>query len=522
MVESDVPGTLIAAARRYPQHEAAVFGRERLTYAQLLQRVSRLANGLLGTGLSRTRPVAVLADNSLAYLELYYAVTLAGGILLPLNTRLAPPEVVAILRDAEVGLLFVGPGFEQKATDITALHPTPLVSMPGAIRGSALTSYANLLEGSAHEYVGANPDDAAYIYYTSGSSGRPKGVVLSHRNVLTNALSTSAALGVTEHDVWLHAGPMFHLADAWAVWAITWLGGRHVLERFDAQRTVETITSEHVTLTLLVPTAMDLLADAAAAAGTRLPRLRGLLYGGAPTPRQVFEKVQHRLDAELVHTYGSTETAGTLTVLPASEHLDSSGALRVGSVGRETPLVEITIADDEGQILRPGKVGEILVRGPMVTVGYLGQEELSRSALSGGSYHTGDMGYRDEAGIVWLVGRRSDMIITGGENVYAGEVERVLLGMDQIAEAAVVGLPHPKWTEEVTALVVLTPGHELTLNELRTFTGQYLGGYKVPRALRIVSDLPRNGTGKVDRAELLRRAASCTKETVADEEQLHT
>jgi len=517
MVDSDVPGTLIAAARRYPRREAAVFGRERVTYEQLLQRVSRLAHGLREAGLPRARPVAVLADNCLAYLELYYAVTAAGAILLPLNTRLAPPEIVAILRDADVYLILVGPGFEEKARDISTMHPVPLVPMPGASCEPALASYADLLWPSAHEYRRASPDDAAYIYYTSGSSGRPKGVVLTHRNVLTNALSTALALGLTERDVWLHAGPMFHLADAWAVWAITWLGGRHVLQRFDAERTVETITSENVTLTLLVPTAMRLLADAAAEAGTRLPGLRGLLYGGAPTPRRVLDEVRTRIDAPLVHTYGSTETAGTLCVLPATEQVENPGSLQASPVGRETPLVELRIADDKKGALGPGEVGEILVRGPVVTVGFLGQHQPNDSAFADGYYHTGDMGYRDKSGIVWLVGRGSDMIITGGENVYAGEVERVLLGMDQIADTAVVGLPHPKWTEEVTAFVVLTPGSLLTMSEVRVFASKHLGRYKVPRALRIVDDLPRNAAGKIDRTELRRRATPFTEEALADE-----
>ncbi|HEX4357693.1 MAG TPA: AMP-binding protein [Pseudonocardia sp.] len=498
----DVPGTLVAAARRYPQREAAVGGYERLTYTTLLERVSRLAAGLRGVEPRHARPVAVLSDNSLAYLELYYAVVAAGAILVPLNTRLAPTELAGILRDADVRSMFVGPGLEQRAAEINARYPIRVISMPGASEQSISVHYADLLAAGPGKFADCAPDDIAYLYYTSGTSGRPKGVPLTHRNVLSNALSTAAAVGITERDVWLHAGPMFHLADAWAVWALTWLGGRHVLERFKAERTVATIERERITLTLLVPTAVELLADAAAAAATRLPGLRGLLYGGAPASRRVLEKVRDNLDAPLVHTYGSTETAGTLSVLPAPEHGAGPGAALGSCVGRETPLVEIKVGDGEGREIGHGEVGEILVRGPMVTAGYLGHEELSRAALAGGFYRTGDLGYRDENGALWLVGRGTDMIITGGENVYPGEIERVLLGMDQIAEVAVVGIAHPRWTEEVTAFVVLRPGAQLSLGELRAHAGRYLGGYKIPRTMRIVDELSKNGAGKVDRAAL--------------------
>jgi acyl-CoA synthetase (AMP-forming)/AMP-acid ligase II len=213
-----------------------------------------------------------------------------------------------------------------------------------------------------------------------------------------------------------------------------------------------------------------------------------------------------------VHTYGTTETAGTLTVLPAADHLDSGGNLRSGAVGRETPLADIELADSSGTPVAPGAIGHVTVRGPMVARGYLGQDERTRAAFRQGRYWTGDLGYRDEDGILWLVGRQSDMIITGGENVYASEVERVLQRMDQIADAAVIGVPDPKWTEQVTAFVVLTDGSRLTLTELRDFGRHHLGGYKLPRALHIVPELPRSGAGKIDRSALREISARMTKE----------
>ena len=517
MFACDVPGILGAAAKRFPGREAAVSGRDRITYAALHERAGRVTAGLHRLGARAGSPFAVLADNSLAYLELYFAVPAAGMLLLPLNTRLAEPEISAILTEAGAELLFVGPGYEHIAAEVARVCSVRLIALPGAESGLSAITYERLLDTvpatpgqSARTATAA--DQGAYLYYTSGTSGRAKGVVLTHGNVLANALSTAVAIGLTDQDVWLHAGPMFHLADAWAVWAVTWVGARHVLERFGSERTVSTIGRERVTRTLLVPTALDLLVEAAAAAGTRLPSLMGLLYGGAPTSQRVFEKARGSIDAPLVHTYGSTETAGTLTVLPAVDHLDSDGNLRTGAVGRETPLADIQIADSGGVPAQPGVIGQLTVRGPMVAHGYLGQPERTREVFRDGRYWTGDLGYRDESGILWLVGRQSDMIITGGENVYASEVERVLLRMDQVADAAVIGVPDAKWTEQVTAFVVLADGARLTLPELRDFGRQHLGGYKLPRALHIVPELPRSGAGKIDRPALRQIPTRIAKE----------
>ena len=513
MFAPDVPGILDAAAKRFPGREAAVSGPDRLTYAALRERAGRVAAGLRRLGPRAGSPVAVLADNSLAYLELYFAVPAAGMLLLPLNTRLAEPEITAILAEAGTELLLVGPGYEHVAAEVARGWPVRLIALPGAESGLSAVTYERLLDHApATPAPAAAAGQDAYLYYTSGTSGRAKGVVLTHGNVLAGALSTAAAVGLTDQDVWLHAGPLFHLADAWAVWAVTWLGGRHVLERFGPERTVATITRERVTRTLLVPTALDLLVEAAAAAGTRLPSLAGLLYGGAPTSQRVFEKARASIDAPLVHTYGATETAGTLTVLPAGDHLDPDGNLRSGAVGRETPLADIELADSSGALVALGAIGHVTVRGPMVARGYLGQDERTRAAFRQGRYWTGDLGYRDEGGILWLVGRQSDMIITGGENVYASEVERVLLRMDQVADAAVIGVPDAKWTERVTAFVVLAAGSRLTLAELRDFGRQHLGGYKLPRALLIVPELPRSGAGKIDRSALRQLPARISKE----------
>ena len=518
MFAPDVPGILDAAAKRFPGREAAVSGPDRLTYAALRERAGRVAAGLRRLGPRAGSPVAVLADNSLAYLELYFAVPAAGMLLLPLNTRLAEPEITAILAEAGTELLLVGPGYEHVAAEVARGWPVRLIALPGAESGLSAVTYERLLDHAPATPAPAAAGQDAYLYYTSGTSGRAKGVVLTHGNVLAGALSTAAAVGLTDQDVWLHAGPLFHLADAWAVWAVTWLGGRHVLERFGPERTVATITRERVTRTLLVPTALDLLVEAAAAAGTRLPSLAGLLYGGAPTSQRVFEKARASIDAPLVHTYGTTETAGTLTVLPAGDHLDPDGNLRSGAVGRETPLADIELADSSGALVAPGAIGHVTVRGPMVARGYVGQGERTRAAFRQGRYWTGDLGYRDESGILWLVGRQSDMIKTSGSNVAPAEVEICLSTFPEIMQAFVLGVPHPTHEQVVVALVVPwssetgEPG-KLDTVDITARLRQQLSSFKVPTQMFVVPEdqVPWLPSQKPDRRALTRLAEELAK-----------
>jgi len=262
---------------------------------------------------------------------------------------------------------------------------------------------------------------------------------------------------------------------------------------------------------LLVPTALDMLSMAAADQGPGPASVEAIIYGGAPMPPPPYAALRERLDASLVHTYGITETSGVCTCLQAAEHEDAeSGKSRIASIGRETPLIDIDIVDGNGAAVAADVVGEIRVNSPAVMKGYWGKDEQTREVLSGSSYLTGDLGRRDEEGFLWLTDRKKDMIISGGENVYALEVERVLSLQPDVADVAVVGAPDERWGERVCAVLQLAPDRDLTLEDLREFARRDLAGYKLPRQLMVVESLPRTGTGKIDKAsvrKLVREAA---------------
>jgi long-chain acyl-CoA synthetase len=295
------------------------------------------------------------------------------------------------------------------------------------------------------------------------------------------------------------------------------LGGRQVMMRFAPEDTVDTMVAEGATHTLLVPTALDMLSEAAAARGNRLSGTQAIIYGGAPMPPQLLGKIQERIDAPLVHTYGITETSGVCTVLHADEHEDSeTGKSRLESIGRETPLVEIDIVDDQGRQVQTGEVGEIRVSSPAVMSGYLGKPKETAEVLSGSSYLSGDMGRRDEEGFLWLTDRKKDMIISGGENVYALEVERVLGRHPAVEAVAVVGVPEERWGERVCAVVQLAPGENVALEELQKLAREHLAGYKIPREMLVLESLPRTGTGKIDKRRVREHARAVVPSDVED------
>jgi long-chain acyl-CoA synthetase len=497
-------GSLVQRAERlWGGREAVVDGERRLTYRALCAWATRLGSGLRGLGLAPGERVAFLGDNSLEFLVAYLGIPTAGLVLLPLNARLAAEEIRYILDDAGCAMLIVGRGYEERATRacaganvrLIACGPEPL----GDVTYDALIERGR--EGVPREAAAA--DDLAYLYYTSGTTGRPKGVMLSHANVLAGALSGCAALDLTGGATWLHAGPMFHLADAFAIWAFTWLGGRHVAARFDPQAAVRAIVEEGVTHTLMVPTAVSLLLDAAEARGQRLERVRGLLYGGAAMPPGLYQRAREALACPLVGTYGTTETSGLCTVLAADEHEDAeSGVSRVESVGKDVPLLDLALLDDAGQPVAAGAIGEVVASGPAVMLGYWNAPEQTAEVLRDGALRTGDVARRDADGYLYLVDRKKDLIISGGENVYALEVERVLSQHPAVHEIAVVGRPDPRWGETVCAVVRAAPGQTVTLDALRRFGREHLAGYKLPRVLRLVDGLPRTGSGKVNKAAL--------------------
>ncbi len=354
-----------------------------------------------------------------------------------------------------------------------------------------------------------NEEDTAQIYYTSGTTAQGKGVVLSHRNVYMHALGAIAEFKLEDSDVWLHAAPMFHLADGWATWSITWVGGVHVVvPEFRERMVLETMEREGVTATNLIPTMLNALVNYPDVGKYDYSRLRLLLSGGSPVARKLVEQAMRVFGCEYAQTYGMTETSPYLTVSTLKDHLRSLSEeeqMRYRSAtGREFITIELRVVNDRGEDVRPDgeEVGEIIVRGDSVMKGYWNLPQVTEAAFDDGWLRTGDMAVIDEEGYVTIVDRRRDMIITGGENVYSVEVEDVLYSHPDILEAAVIGVPDEKWGEAVKAVVVLKGSKRATEEEIIQYCKERLAHFKAPKSVDIVSSLPRTGSAKIAKVAL--------------------
>jgi acyl-CoA synthetase (AMP-forming)/AMP-acid ligase II len=333
--------------------------------------------------------------------------------------------------------------------------------------------------------------------------------MLSHKNVMTHALGTIAEIHLTDRDVWIHVAPLFHLADAWATWAITWVGGTHVLVReFDSKTVLETIEREKVTLTNLIPTMLNLMVNSSEVGKYDYSSLRVLLSGGAPIAPEVVKKIVQTFKCDYIQTYGMTETSPYLTLSLLKGHLkqlDEPEQLRFKSkTGREFIGVELKVVNDRGKEVKQDEkeVGEIIVRGDIVTKGYWKLPEETAKAIRDGWLYTGDMAVIDEEGYVTIVDRKKDMILTGGENVYSTEVENVLYMHPAILECAVVGVPDEKWGEAVKGIVVIKQGQTATEQEIILFCKDRIAHYKAPKSIDFIEALPRTGSGKIQKKGL--------------------
>jgi long-chain acyl-CoA synthetase len=494
-------GELIAmSGRTFADRPAVVAGDVRLSYAEFADRVARLATALEDMGCTRGSRVALLSQNSLPVLELHFAVATVGATIVPLNTRFTGSELAGCLENAGAELIMV-------TGELAGRLPEqgPTVFVIDAIGPDGLTQYEALVAGSEpRASVEQNPPEVAAIFYTSGSTGRPKGVQLTHDSVLAGAMSCALAVGLDARSTWLHASPMFHLADAWAIWAATLLGACHVIERFEGSRTLQTLQREHVSHTILVPTSLEMLADAAVAAGgpgEAFSGLTSMLYGGAPLAEGTYRRMID-LGVPMFGTYGSTETSGCMSVLRPEQHVRADGSLRIGVVGLAVPMSDIRIVDDEGHEVPRGEVGEITVASPNLMLGYNKAPDLTADAIRGGRYHTGDLGRVDEDGYVTLAGRKKEMLISGGENVYPNEVELALREHPSIRDVGVGGLPDARWGQRIAAVIVPVEGETVELEECQAFLAGQLAGYKIPKAAFTAGELPRNASGKIDRAAL--------------------
>jgi len=515
--------TLTKALKLFPEKHAIVCGEKKWTYQEFGDRINRLSHSLKVFGIGKDDKVAILHPNCHTFLEAYYAIPQIGAISVPINYRLSPREIAFILQDSESKILITDSMFRNQIDPIRReIQGIEKILWTGEVLGSPCLpagrndsidlNYEKVLQHAKSSPLPdppSNGEDIAQIYYTSGTTGRPKGVMLSHKNVTTHALGTIAEIHLTDCDVWIHVAPLFHLADAWATWAVTWVGGTHVLVReFDARMVLETIQREKVTLTNLIPTMLNLMVNHPDVGKFDYRSLRVLLSGGAPIAPEVVRKIVKTFKCDYIQTYGMTETSPYLTLSILKEHfkkLSNEDQLRFKSkTGREFIGVALKVVNDRGEEVKKDEkeVGEIIVKGDIVTEGYWKLPEETKKSIKNGWLYTGDMAVIDEEGYVTIVDRKKDMILTGGENVYSTEVENILYMHTAILECAVVGVPDQKWGESVKGIVVLKPGKKATEQEIIQFCKEKMAHYKAPKSIDFIKALPRTGSGKIHKKGL--------------------
>jgi acyl-CoA synthetase (AMP-forming)/AMP-acid ligase II len=494
----DSSDLLATAARRDPRHAAVLCGDRRLTYPELERLSRRMAATLLAAGSRPGDRIAAFFPNCHLFMAAYFATLGEGLILVPMNLRLHPREVGAILEHTGARAAIAPPGLMPEGC--------------GPVRDSGEGWAVALLRPSpGAAEAPAPPEETAQLYYTSGTTGRPKGVVLTRGNVAAHVAMTLHELRFDASDVWLHAAPMFHLADAWAVFTATAAGATHVmLPRFDPEAALRALTTHGVTLTNLVPAMLPGLLDAAAARPDPPARLRLLLSGGAPIAPRLVSRIESVLRCDYAQTYGLTETAPFLTfsLLSEAQRRDLPAGTqqrlraRTGRPAQGVTLRVVTPPSAERFEDVPAddrSVGEVVARGATITPGYWRDPEATSAAFRGGWFHTGDLGTIDAHGFLNLVDRAKDAIVTGGEIVYCIEVENALLDHPAVSLAVVFGVPDDRWGEAVHAAVVLVPGSDTGAAQLIAFCRDRIAAYKCPRAVEIVADLPRTGSGKIDK-----------------------
>ena len=486
-------------ARRAPEAPALTFEGLTRTYAQLDDRVGRLAVALRDRGVRHGDRVAILGLNGIEYIETVFAVARIGAISVPINFRYVDAEAHYVLADSGARALVVGAPLESLAAAARAGTEVATVLSWGSV-GTDAESYEDAVSGAIPdaEWPEVPDGDAAFIMYTSGTTGRPKGAVLTHRNLLLHATSYLAHFGVSPDDrTWLAGSPLFHIAGVSSFISYLYLGGRTVLTpsgQFDPRRMVDLMARERVSACFFVPAQWQLICDLPDLTAYDLSALRRIVWGAAPASTMLIQKMIDSFPhAEVVTVFGQTECSPVTTVLRGADALR-----KIGSVGTPMLNVEVRVVDDAMNDVAVGDVGEIVYRGPTVMSEYWHKPVETADAFEGGWFHSGDLVRRDEDGFLWVVDRKKDMIISGGENIYCAEVEDALAAHPGIADVSIIGIPDDRWGEvPLAVLVPRDPQSPPTVEDLAQFCSTRLAGYKRPRRVEIVSELPRNAGGKV-------------------------
>lgn len=500
---------LHGSAARNANAEVTRFGTRATSWGELKQRAERLAGGLKGLGLVEGDRVAMLALNSDMYTEYYFSVWWAGGVVVPLNTRWSVTENIYSLNDSGARILLVDdsflnmvPEFRRQAAELQAVIytgegdcPEGMLALEDIIAAAEPVADAMRCE-----------DDLAGLFYTGGTTGFPKGVMLGHRGLWFNAMLTASQCGMGASSVYLHAAPMFHLADGCIGLGASLAGGRHVyVPSFEPEAVLSVIESEQVTHALLVPTMVGMLLQHPALSASRVKSLEYIVYGASPMPLGVLRKAMEVMPhVRFVQAYGQTEMSPVVSILPAEDHvLDGPNPKRLESAGRIATGVDAKILREDGTEAGIGEVGEVVARSPGSMLGYWNLPEQTEATLRGGWVKTGDGGYLDEDGYLYIVDRMKDMIVTGGENVFSAEVENVISTFPGVAAVVVIGIPSERWGEAVHAMVIPQPGAELSEAAIIAHCRERIANYKLPRSVELRTEpFPVSGAGKILKREL--------------------
>ena len=498
-------------ARKYPEKTAVIFGPHRFTFAQFRERVNRLANALLGLGLTKGDRLAVLAENCHQYMEIFFAAAKAGLAVVPLNYRLLGGELAHIVNHAQAKLFIFQAGY----TDLIKSITPDLDSVNDYVclgkRGEVYQDYEGWLASysSADPGIEVSEEDMICIMYTSGTTGRPKGAMMTQSNWLAHTVNMIIELKISFPDRTLHIIPFFHIASTWPMLTHFYMGGTNViLESFEPKTVLQSFEQQRITTCNSVPSMIIQLLESDELSRHDYRRLKWLGYGASPMPVEVLKKAIAAFGPKLLQVYGLTEANPLLTLLPVEEHIvegEERLVRRLASCGREIINLDVRVVDDSGVAVKPGQVGEIIARGDSIIREYWRMPEETKQTIRDGWLYSGDLATVDEGGYIYIVDRKKDIIISGGENISSREVEEAIYCHPAVLEAAVIAVPDDQLVEAVKAVVVLKRDQHASQEEIIALCRQKLAGYKRPRSVDFLDSLPKSASGKILKRELRER-----------------
>ncbi len=505
-----------------PNREAVICAGKRFSYSALKDRVDKLSSSLLALGIRKNDKIAIIHRNCHRYLEIYFAAAKIGAVCVPINYRLKGEDFAFILKDSHAKCMISQQDLvsclADKKHDLPMLRDIILTDQPGAKNRPDRLLYETLIDKIAPTdgpTVRIGDSDTAQIYYTSGTTGKPKGVILTHRNNTSHAEGAIRELKLTQEDRWLHVSPMFHLADAWAVWALTSVGATHVMvPGFEEKAVLEAMAKHKVTLSNFIPTMLNLLVNFPGVKNYDFSSLRLIMSGGAPIAKEVVKKILEVFGCDYIQTYGLTESSPFLTMsilkkkmisLPLEQKLPF-----MVTTGRPFAKVQLKVVKKNGEEVRPDgeDVGEIVAKGETITPGYWGLPEETAKRIIGGWLHTRDLAVKNPEGYVTIVDRMDDVIISGGENVFSVEVEDTLYAHPGVLEAAVIGLPDPVWGEKITAVIVRKKGERCDARDIIRHCKKLMAPFKAPKEVIFIDELPKTGSAKICKFKLREKYGS--------------